>query len=176
MCEVSHELTSIDLENAFEQTFLFPYEGKTETDGPNRSQWIDEINRWIGVDTGSPYCLSGILFNLRKLESKFGVKFDISNFAGTQVFWLSVKKEYRATEPDRFCIAIYRVKKKPTRGHAAYCKSGAVDQIFNTFEFNTDIKGSRDGGAVMSSKRSISGTPSMDLLGYVDLSKCWKKI
>ena len=176
MCEVSHELTSTDLANALEQSHLMFYEGKSEHGGQNRGAWVDEINKWIGVNVGSPYCLSGIIFNLRKLEPQFGIKFEIPNFASTQLFWLSIPKEHRTDKPGRFCIGIFRSKSDPTRGHAVYCKTGSVDQVFNTFEFNTDIKGSRDGGGAMSTKRNVAGTPTLDLLGFVDLSKCWKKI
>lgn len=158
------------LATAFEH-LLLNYEGKTESAGPNRSEWVDEINHWIGVPMGSPYCLSGILFNLRKLEDQFSIKFDLPNFASTQLFWLGTKKEFKTSDPGRFQIGIFRSIKDPTHGHAVYSMGPAIAGAFKTFEFNTNLAGSRDGGGAMSSERLISGSAKLQLLGFVDLFK-----
>lgn len=169
------DLTSENLAKAYE-SLLFSYDGRNEDKGPNRSDWVDEINKWIGVPLGSPYCLSSLLFNLRRLEAQFAIRFDLADLAGTQLFWLATKNEYRLKEPKNFCIGIFRSKADPTKGHAVYCKTGAIKSIFETFEFNTNSSGSREGGTVMSTKRNTNGSDSLTLLGFVDLSKCWKPV
>lgn len=138
----------------------------------NRGAWIDEINSWMGVEMGSPYCLSGILYCLKTLEEATGARFDLPKLPSTQRFWEAVKAEYKREHPSPWSIGIMRSTKNPSLGHAVLVVSyEAMDGNFRTFEFNTDISGTRDGDGAMFTSRHYSGTGDLKFLGFIPLEK-----
>lgn len=155
---------------------LYSYLGKREKD-KNRGEWVDEINNFTGASLGSPYCLSGILFNLNKTEKDINVKFDLPKTASTQSFIKRVKPEYLVKDPEPFCIGIMRQKDDPDHGHAVYIDSYKDDKgNFHTYEFNTGPDGGRDGDGFYSKVRNVAGDKSKIFVGYVSLTKALKEI
>jgi hypothetical protein len=141
----------------------------------NRGGWIDQINSSIGAPLGSPYCLSGLLYCLKSLEAATGCKFDLPRVPGTQYFWNLTKDEYKVQMPSPWCIGIMQHRKDPRHGHAVIVVNTPDHYgYFETFEFNTDISGSRDGDGAMFTKRHLTGTAELRFLGFVDLSKALK--
>lgn len=169
-------LTIEDRCKASLKRILQQYIGKKE-ELKNRGSWVDEINNFTGADLGSPYCISGILLQIRKCEIENKVKFDIPKTASTQSFFRKVKKEYIISEPDDFCIGIMQQKDDPDRGHAVYCLAKKDNKgNFPTAEFNTGPDGSRDGDGYYEKIRNISGDKSKIFLGYISLSKALKEL
>ena len=157
----------------FAQLFLIlkGYDQKKEV-GKNRGAWVDPINSWMGVEMGEPYCLSGILYCLKTLEESTGARFDLPKLPSTQRFWAAVRPEFKELEAKSWSIGIMQSKKDPTKGHAVMVLSNPDSAGYiETFEFNTDISGSRDGDGAFFTKRSILGTENLKFLGFIPLNK-----
>lgn len=161
----------LTLERIF-QTYI----GKKE-EGKNRGAWVDEINKFTGADLGEPYCISGILFQVRKCEIENKVKFDIPKTPSTQSFFKQTKKEYIVSSPEPFSIGIMQQYEDPSHGHGVYVLTSADEHgNFHTYEFNTDADGSRNGDGFYLKTRNIKGDKSKKFLGYVSLTKALKEI
>lgn len=151
-------------------------DSKTGEKLQNRGEWIDEINKWMGVPLGSAYCLSGLLFCIRKVETKLQVKFDLPKRAGTLEFYDLVNSKYKVVFPSRFCIGIFKSKKHAGQGHAVYCQNYSDPRgTFPTMEFNSNPKGDREGDGFILLDRNIKGDASLLPVGYIDLSRCLLK-
>lgn len=151
------------------KAYLDLYNGKKEI-GKNRGDWIDPMNSWMGVPLGSPYCMTGILCLLNRLEIIHKVSFGLPKIPSTQRFWAAVNDDLRLSEPEPYSIGIMRSKIDPSRGHAVLALSKPdVSGWFDTFEFNTDLGGSRDGDGAMYTKRNIAGTKGLEFLGFVKI-------
>lgn len=147
------------------------YDGQRETNGKNRSPWIDKINKWIGVELGSPYCATSISYALMETEKELGIKINIPKTASSQSMWFKTPDKFKRNEPayGRICV-MYNLS-NPTYGHVLICLSGADENgNFKTFECNTDSSGSRDGEGCMFSTRNIKGTLTKKIRGYIDIS------
>lgn len=151
-------------------SYLKIYNGKTES-GKNRADWIDPINQWMGIPLGSAYCLSGILYLLNRLETIYQVDFGLPKIPSTQRFWTAINDDLKLSGPEPYTIGIMRSKIDSTRGHAVLALDKPDESgWFNTFEFNTDLGGSRDGDGAMFTKRHIDGTKNLKFVGFVRLS------
>lgn len=148
------------------------YDGELETQGKNRSPFIDIVNKWIGADIGSDYCISSICYILDKIMNSMNVEFDLPETAGTQKFWRGTKDEYKKASPQfgNICI-LYRLDDE-SHGHACIVLSEADENgTFKTFEFNTN----KDGvSGVFHSERNLNGDEKFKLRGFVDVSKSIK--
>lgn len=146
-------------------------EGQTETDGKNRSPFIDADNKRAGVAMGSPYCLTSSLCRFDEACSELGLKNVVGIHASTQNWYRKVPKQFILKHGKKGCIAIFQSKGDKSRGHAAPVRENmmAGSAYFRTIEFNTDGTGSRDGDGVWKKTRSVDGSHSMRFLGFVDV-------
>lgn len=149
------------------------YEGKRETNGNNRADWIDEINDWANSDRGNPYCIAGALFVVNLACKSLGLRNPCGNNPGTQSWYNSaplVYKTVRGQKPKMGAIGIERNRLDSGRGHA-YLHKTDVENISNmlTCEFNTDGSGGRDGDGFYTRTRSQEGDASKAYRGSVDV-------
>lgn len=152
--------------------------GKRETKGQNRADWIDDINRQMGVDVGEPYCISGLLIRgVKRLCLKFNLKNPVTMTSSTQRFFQRseiLAPKFVITKGSgvlakKGCIGILRQRTDMTKGHAFGFKQdeGSRGQI--TIEYNTNTGGSRNGDGVYSITRTQNGTSTKEYLGAVDV-------
>jgi hypothetical protein len=152
--------------------------GVKETLGRNRGPRIDQINRALGVELGSPYCAGGISLAYRELETGFkGFPFT----ARSQGFLEWAKKEKRYfTDPDNLAnckgaLGGWTLKKDKARGHVYAIErrltspTGSVVAI-GTIEYNTNRAGSRDGEGVMRLRRSLPISSEDRTNWFIDLT------
>lgn len=170
-------LRNVDVLEAIEME-IQKFMGLKELRGSkNRGQWVDDLNMWMGVPLGSPYCLTGLLFCLKMVETKLSVKFDLPKLAGTQEFYRLTSQEYKVDTPKRGCIGIYQLKSDKSKGHAFYCGDMPDPEgMVPTAEFNIDMTGDRDGEGNQKFERSINGDNRFTARGWVDLSLCWREV
>lgn len=150
-------------------------EGKRESNGPNRADWIDQINTRLHVPLGSSYCIGALL--VRGVEvvcTKFELVNPVVMTAGTQNFYqralakvphLVIPKGKRAKKGS---IGILQNKDDKSHGHAFGFRSDETD-IQETIEYNTNPEGSRNGDGVYKLNRTQSGTKTKIYLGAVDV-------
>lgn len=147
--------------------------GERETAGPNRSPFIDEINRRAGAALGSPYCLAGATCALDDACKALGLKNPVGIHAGTQNWYDSVPEEYKSEKGYARLgdIGIFQDRGDRAHGHAFFVAEDeeASSLLFGTIEFNTNHQGSRDGDGVWPQERSRAGSPSLALRGFVDV-------
>lgn len=146
--------------------------GQRETNGPNRSKMIDEINTAAGVDLGSRYCIAGILYRgVFTLCKQHNLKMPINIEASTQEFWRKVPSKYKrlpGTQAKKGDIGVMQSRSDSSKGHA-YLMYVDEDTCQETIEYNTNPNGSRDGDGVWLRQRSQSGDASKKYLGAVDI-------
>lgn len=170
---IAHD-TGITAQDIIKQfvTVAENYQGQTEINGPNRSPFIDIVNKWIGESLGAPYCISSICYVLDKIKNSMGVKFDLPVTSSTQHFWYSTKNEYKTKFPQYGNICIFYNPNDEGHGHACIALGPPdANGTFKTFEFNT-VKDGKEG--VFYSERNINGTPELRMRGFIDVSKSLK--
>lgn len=153
-----------------------------EVDGPNRSKMIDAINTRLGVPLGSPYCIGGLLVRgVARLcdEYKLNLPVNFPFTAGTQKFWYGSLKQqngfvhsYLENQPyekaKKGSIGILQNKVDKAHGHAFMFAEDESD-VQHTIEYNTNLKGSRNGDGVYELARTVKGTSTKIYLGNVDV-------
>lgn len=142
--------------------------GKKELAG-NRGEWVDEINKWMGVPLGSNYCLSWILFNLKKVSDETGWTFGLPKSAGCKDFANRTKDFKKFEKPEVGDIVIYGSTKDWT-GHATVCFKVIDSKKIGTIEANTSPSSDfidRNGGGVFKKERPISGIGDLKLFAII---------
>lgn len=147
------------------------YVGQNETDGPNRSELIDTINKNMKANLGSPYCQSGIYFVATKVCEKIGFRNPLPKTPSTQDAWRSSHIKYKRGRGSIGDFCYWQSKRDETKGHAGICRLEQTQTNFRTIEFNTDSVGSREGGGVWYKSRNTVGTESLFFLGFVDVAQ-----
>jgi len=148
------------------------FEGETETDGQNRSPFIDKINIWMPLaELGDPYCMTGICYTLHLLEEKHLIQFDLPKHPGAIDFYERTKLKYRTTLLEKGNIVFWRFKTGP-HGHVSIAL-GKPDENghFSAFEFNV-VVGNEAG--VFETVRNINGDADLDFYGILNISTAWK--
>lgn len=140
--------------------------GKIEV-GQNRGQWVDEVNKWMGVPLGSSYCLSIILHRLYLTTLKTGWKFQLPKTSGCTNFYnicldkFKVDLESDTVKPGD--IIIWNLSGS-WKGHAGVVESGNVVLEGNTSPPKGD---QREGDGFYRKTRNLSGFGSLELYGVV---------
>lgn len=147
------------------------YSNLRETHGKNRSPEIDKINLNQKSYLGAPWCLSLCQQVLDDVRAALNCKIDLPEGVGTQNWWRAVKAEYKSEKPGVGFIGIMQSRTDKTKGHAFIVTELNQDGSFKTFEGNTDLSGDRDGDGAFFSKRTMSGTKGLKMIGFVDVIK-----
>ena len=147
------------------------YVGQKETDGQNRSELIDSINKLMQANLGSPYCQSGCYYVVDKVCQKNGWINPLPKTPSTQDAWYTSDQKYVKRLGSKSDIAYWQSTTDSSRGHAGLLREDQILHHFKTIEFNTDSTGSREGGGVWYKSRTITGTDSLSFLGFVDVAQ-----
>lgn len=144
-----------------------------EVGGNNRGVEIDLWNTKIGVPLGSSYCVSGVQYRLRQLASLLDLKLLLPYCAGSQQLWWETAKDFKVQTPAIGRLCVFFDKSDPGHGHLAVCTGGLnADGItFPTIEYNSNSKGSNDGEGVVRGLRSVLGSATMEIRGFIDLPR-----
>lgn len=129
-----------------------------ETDGKNRSKIIDGWNKRVGVYLGAPYCASSIWCIWDEVCKENGWIFPMSKTASSQAFVTKVPSKYVRKDGAlgrRGDAGVLQVPTDKAHGHMTVLREDQVRQpYFETSEFNTNMKGSRDGEGGYDLRRS----------------------
>ena len=151
-------------------------EGERETNGPNRSPMIDDINKNVsGGSLGAPYCISGLIHRaVRELCSEHNLEMPKwMNTASTQKFWERAPDKYKTlkgtigAKKGDICIQQQRTDK--SKGHAYMLTRAETSVGQDTIEYNTNPGGSRNGDGVYKRTRTQEGDLQKKYLGAVDV-------
>lgn len=153
---------------------------KRETGGSNRSSDIDLWNNDIGVPLGSPYCVSGPQYHIRRVAGRLLAKCLLPRTASSQKLWRETSDHLKTSAarskvdfvPHRGMLAVFRSRSNSSRGHVAIVLHDgfhAGGKVFDTFEYNTNSAGSREGEGCLIRTRSLDGDRNLEFLGFIDL-------
>lgn len=140
--------------------------------GKNRHPLIDEFNKYCGVPLGSPYCLSAIMYRLNGACALLGLKNPIPKIASTQILFNTAPVKYIFLEnPVAGEIGIMQSRADPSRGHAFVVRHDKLvtDKTLLTLEYNTGPDLGRDGDGVYNKIRTMNGTSTLKMRGFIDL-------
>lgn len=138
--------------------------------GHHLTPWVEDIDKRAHLPVGSAYCIAGATETLQDACSSLGAKDPVGVHGGTQEFWGAMPAKYKSQNILPGCICIYRDRKDHAHGHAAIVETLVQDlSVFNTIEFNTGADGGREGNGVYEKARSIHGTQTLEILGFVDV-------
>lgn len=144
--------------------------GKKEV-GINRGDWVDEINRWIGAQLGSAYCVSWIQHRLYLCAKELGLEINLPKSPSCLQFAKLQRKEniiYSRSNVQPGDIIIW-IKKGSWKGHAGVCSKVLGDGKIETIEANTSppTGDQREGDGVYLKVRNINGFGSLELRAIV---------
>lgn len=144
-----------------------------ETNGKNRSPKIDTFNRRVGTYMGAPYCASSLWCNFKDVCIELGLNFPMPATASSQALRYNAPEKYRkSSKGKRGDLAIYQQKKNASHGHAMILCKDQEGIKFETYEYNTDADGSRDGdGAYHKKTRTTEGNSTMNFTKFIDLAQ-----
>lgn len=145
-----------------------------ETNGKNRSPDIDSWNKRTFVPMGSPYCASSIWCEWEDACKELGLKFPMKATASSQAFATQPPAKYvrKAGEAGkRGDAGVLQNIADPGYGHMTVLREDQItgSEYFQTYEFNTDGEGSRDGDGGYPKTRSIKGDSQKRFRCFVDI-------
>ncbi|MFL9835684.1 hypothetical protein [Chryseobacterium terrae] len=148
------------------------FEGETETEGQNRSPFIDKINLWMPLaELGDPYCMTGICYTLDLLEEQLSIQFDLPKHPGAVDFYDRTKAKYKTNLFETGSLVFWTFK-TGHHGHVSIVL-GKPDENgnFPAFEFNV-VVGNEAG--VFETVRNINGDDDLNFYGILNISSAWK--
>jgi hypothetical protein len=143
--------------------------GVRETKGNNRSPQIDALIQSQGGSLGSPYCMYGVQHVVQSACLKLNLQNPMPEGGSTQRVWAKINEKYKSKNPTRASLIFWRSRKDKSRGHVGIVEDFDGDLV--TIEFNTNDAGSRDGDGVWRKRRKLSGSISLELLGFVNIAQ-----
>lgn len=151
------------------------YVGVSEQRGvPNGGPNIEEFQKAInGVASGEPWCAGFVGFCIKKVEEETGVKTALRLSEHVLTMWNN-NPDQQTEHPMPGFLAVWRHGDGPS-GHIGIVEQvvpakGRVPGKLRTIEGNTssDEAVVREGDGVFRKERSLTGTPSMKLIGFLD--------
>lgn len=143
-----------------------------ETNGKNRSPYIDTVCKFFGLPPGQPYCIGGLLYEVDKALEGTNFHNPLPHTMSTQDFYNRTPNRYRKPKgmyPNRGDICIQVSRNDPYRGHAYGLIEDQIGAGQKTIEFNTDGSGGRDGDGVYVRSRTQDGDNAKEYRGAVDI-------
>ena len=158
--------------------------GERETNGPNRSPWIDELCNRLGVKLGSSYCASAVAFWLHEV----GCKALADNPASSQSWkaWADDNGRLRSDPNDLLkctgALGGWTDPNDSAHGHIFVITErltttdGDVAAV-KTIEANTSSGGSANGDGVYDRRRNTQQVPTLWFIDLTGLPGCnyWPK-
>lgn len=147
------------------------YLGQRETNGNNRSPWLDALERIFGM-IAQAWCAMYATYCVRNVCKRLGLKNPVGLKAGSQDCFYDAPPKYRfRTKGKKGCFGVLRNKADHSHGHVYIVEADQTDpKLHATIEGNTNKAGSRDGDGVYENMRSTDGTATKDFLGFVDVA------
>lgn len=146
--------------------------GQTETDGKNRSPFLDRMIKSVGGSVGDPYCVWWIQHINKQICSVLSVSSMLPKTGSSQELLRIVSESMLdkiETKPAPGRIAVFRSKKDKTKGHVAICKTFLLNGYeFRTREANTNGAGDRDGQGIMDKLRNLGSNGDLELIAFID--------
>lgn len=144
--------------------------GKRETNGKNRSQVIDTLNKWVGVPLGSPYCATTLSYCLDQCAKVNGDESPKPKTASSYQFrkWFENKGQLSWSADDLLRWAgafggwtnpdlhghVFLIEKRYTAWWSLKNRNRVV--ALGTLEANTGPDGGRDGDGFYRRKRKVT--------------------
>ena len=164
----NRELTVQDIQRAIIETARL-YVGIKEQ-GHNKGKIIEEFQKAVdGRAMGEPYCLGFVQYVVNEVCRQFGLTNPLYQTEHCQTLFNGTLQNYKTTSAN--CGHIFIMKSHNSNsGHAGFCVN-AGNTYFATIEGNTNPDGSREGDGVYEKIRHMGGTKTMNIRGFIDLSK-----
>lgn len=145
--------------------------GQRETQGNNRSPFIDALAKRAGVPYGTPWCALGLSIRVyQRLCEQQNLKNPLGITASSQDIASLVPHKYwrsRAKHGDAFVLT---KRNDSAHGHTGLVEHDMTgDAYFDTIEYNTNKFGSRDGDGCYRQRRSTKGDLTKRLRCFVDV-------
>jgi uncharacterized protein (TIGR02594 family) len=138
--------------------------GTTEVGGNNKGPSVEAFQKAVdGKAQGEPWCMAFVQFCVQKVAPSL-----LASSEHCLTVWNRTPREQRLEVPEPGCIMIWR-HKGTDQGHCGIV-SGFDGVIISTIEGNTaphrrDVE--REGDGVYEVTRSMNGTPTMDVVGWL---------
>ena len=143
-----------------------------ETQGKNRSPFIDAINKEVGLPLGSPYCKAALWVRVfKRVCDKHNLKNPIPRNGSSQSMLWEAPHELLIAPgnvPKVGYVGIMTMRKDRAHGHIYLLTEVVNEMKHKTIEYNTNGAGSRDGDGCHELERTVNGSPSKKLSAYVD--------
>jgi hypothetical protein len=138
--------------------------------GKNRSKEIDMFNKAMGIALGSPWCMSKQQWLIDAVEKKFKVVSRVFRSAHCVTVWNKTPKDLKSQTPAVGSLIIWN-HKGTSNGHVGLILEILDKNNVLVLEGNTGPGENveRNGDGVYIKRRSIKGSGSMVVLGFVKI-------
>ena len=149
--------------------------GVRESGGNNKGKEVEEFQKVVdGKAQGEAWCMAFMQWVSKKTCDQLNVKNPLYPTEHCYTLWNNTPEKYRLSKPKKGAVMIQVTRTKGKyNGHTGICSGGlhADGKNFSTIEGNTNGAGSSEGNGVYKKTRSIDGTSSMTVKGFVDLPR-----
>ena len=149
--------------------------GVRESGDNNKGKEVEEFQKVVdGKAQGEAWCMAFMQWVSKKTCDQLNVKNPLYPTEHCYTLWNNTPEKYRLSKPKKGAVMIQVTKTKGKyNGHTGICTGGfhADGKNFSTIEGNTNGAGSSEGDGVYKKTRSIDGSSSMTVKGFVDLPR-----
>jgi len=139
--------------------------GKVKEYGQNRGPDVERFLKQTGGVPGDPWCMAFLQYLVKVVERDLRVTSRISRSIHVLTCWQQTHLDYHV-DPKPGRLMMWNVP-RTTRGHAALVRTVQGDRI-GTIEGNTNERGRREGDGVYERSRSLHGSSTFRVLGFIE--------
>jgi hypothetical protein len=156
-----------------EQLLIEKYQTKVGVceDSFNDSPEIREFQRAVdGRASKEPWCMCFMQWGAICVAKDLGLsRSPVHPSEHCVTVWNNTPEKYRLKSPKRGAWFVMK-NRLGQSGHTGMCEDAGT-LSFKTIEGNTNEEGSREGNAIVAKSRLVTGTASMQVLGYIDVAQ-----
>ncbi len=141
--------------------------------GFNKGKMVEEFQKVVdGKAQSEAWCMAFMQWVIKKVCDQHGIKNPMYQSEHCYTVWNGTPEKYRLSKPKAGSIMIQVTKTKgKTNGHTGIVTGGISGDNFSTVEGNTNGAGSSEGDGVYNKTRSIHGSSSMNVKGFIDIEQ-----
>lgn len=143
------------------------YIGVQEIGGENKGPEVEEFQKAVdGKAQGEPYCMAFCQFLVKKVEAEFHIKSDVFRSESVWQTWQKTPVALRVQVPEPGDIQCWNIPGSE-KGHAGIFRAKKLGGLCEVIEANTNDGGSREGDGVYSKIRTLTGSQTFMVLGWL---------
>ena len=145
------------------------YVGVHEEGGDNKGLMVERFQKAVdGVASGEAWCCAFLQFCIKEVEAKLNIKSPIFKSESVWEMYHQSNASCRVSHGIQGFVICWSVPPGTKKGHTGIIIDTTPDNRFLTIEGNTNEAGSREVDGVYQKSRSLTGSDTFKVLGFLD--------